>query len=65
MALTKEQLNQIAKSMEKMETVEQVFSYLANTFDLNNTKVTGMIVGPKFKEGMIKAIQFLNPPLKK
>jgi hypothetical protein len=62
--LTPEQEKIIVNNISKMETVEEVFNYLSNTFDLKNTKVNSFLVGGEFKKGIIKAIKFLNPPLK-
>jgi hypothetical protein len=62
--LTPQQKKIVADNISKMETVSEVFQYLENTFDLKKTKINGVIVGGEFKKGIIKAIDFLNPPLK-
>jgi hypothetical protein len=65
MAYTKEQLQIVEKELSKCKNLKEAFNYLENTFDLQSTKVDGLIVGPSFRAGMIKAIQMLNPPLKR
>lgn len=63
--LTQDQKKIIADNISRMKTVKEVFSFLDNTFDLEKTKIDGVIVGGNFKKGIIKAIEVLKPPLKK
>lgn len=63
--LTQDQLKIVENNISKMENVQEVFAYLNNTFDLKSTKITGSLVGPAFKSGMMKALRLLQPPLKK
>lgn len=63
--LTSEQIKTVSEKVSKMQTAGEVFRYLDETFDLDSCKVTGTIVGPKFKDGIVKALQALQPKLKK
>jgi hypothetical protein len=63
--LSKDQLQIVEKKLAACDNVQEAFDMLGQTFDLKQTKISGFIVGPKFREGMIKAIQLLNPPLKR
>ncbi len=62
--ITPQQKKIITDNISKMETVSEVFQYLENTFDLKKTKINSFVIGGEFKKGIIKAIDFLNPPLK-
>ena len=62
--LKPEQEKIISENLSKMETVEEVFNYMQTTFDLKSCKITGSIVGPQFRKGMLAAIKLLNPKLK-
>jgi hypothetical protein len=64
MQLNKQQLEAIEKSLDKCKSVQDAFDLLSKTFDLKNTSIEGFLIGKQFREGMIKAIKFLNPPLK-
>jgi len=61
--LTPTEKKKLTTDLNQFDNIHDIFKYLESNYDLKKAKL-GIITKPMFSNGIIKAIEAVNPPRK-